>query len=107
MNQEFCKMRIKMVVLIYYSTYLPSYVYFSLQTGPYIVYMLREMDVLEDWAAIRKVNPNLNIFVSSHSLDFCVEKNSFLGYLKFGMLYRIINGNLKIRVVALSFFHEI
>ncbi|XP_067022057.1 breast cancer metastasis-suppressor 1-like protein-A [Acropora muricata] len=23
-------------------------------TGPYIVYMLREMDILEDWAAIRK-----------------------------------------------------
>ena len=23
--------------------------------SPYIVYMLREMDILEDWAAIRKV----------------------------------------------------
>lgn len=24
--------------------------------GPYIVYMLKEMDILEDWAAIRKVS---------------------------------------------------
>jgi hypothetical protein len=24
--------------------------------GPYVVYMLKEMDILEDWAAIRKVN---------------------------------------------------
>lgn len=25
------------------------------RTGPYIIYMLNEMDILEDWAAIRKV----------------------------------------------------
>lgn len=28
-------------------------------TGPYIVYMLNEMDILEDWAAIRKAKSEL------------------------------------------------
>ena len=29
--------------------------WFVILSGPYIVYMLNEMDILEDWAAIRKV----------------------------------------------------
>lgn len=29
--------------------------------GPYIVYMLQEIDILEDWTAIKKVGPLLPV----------------------------------------------
>lgn len=35
--------------------------------GPYIVYMLQEIDILEDWTAIKKVCPVLPVSPSCYA----------------------------------------
>lgn len=42
-------------------------------TGPYIVYMLNEMDILEDWAAIRKAKSELARRKASGNYSFFMD----------------------------------
>ena len=42
-------------------------------SGPYIVYMLREMDILEDWAAIRKAKSEL---ARKKAAELCSHDNN-------------------------------
>lgn len=44
--------------------------------GPYIVYMLQEIDILEDWTAIKKVGPLLPVspsYAATHTLPHATD----------------------------------
>lgn len=45
--------------------------------GPYIVYMLQEIDILEDWTAIKKVGPcSCFLFTLTHTVSAPVSEGS-------------------------------
>ena len=53
--------RVFIKIIYFFRTTLVDYYYFLL-LGPYVIYMLNEMDILEDWAAIRKVWDYFDLF---------------------------------------------